>query len=326
MRYLEQRQVDRVRELIRYGGSGVYRRVASRGRLTGAFFGFVMESMATLVGWVERGEDWKKAALAGHTLSRDMYQITLAESMVLYEQGIKTVGHLFKDKEFGVGKDIKKDTEYNEIIQGCRGLVDKCKHLRKRLENEVGGYIGQVGKGFFEEVSVSKLSRQYRALSREQLDKTMKGPPAYFTRRAQGIMVPSLEEFKKGYRNIIRMEIASKTREVAFLTMNRQIWTGQKGLLSNIGENQTGQCTYCGEVEDTKHMLFDCKEYSSKVWEIMSEAINWVILKMGCTGSRYSTHLYEIMYCRPPPRIQSKIGKEIQIYICLLYTSPSPRD
>jgi len=40
--------------------------------------------------------------------------------------------------------------------------------------------------------------------------------------------VPDMEEYMKGYRSIIRMDIPYKTKEIAYLILNRQNWTAWK--------------------------------------------------------------------------------------------------
>ncbi len=53
-------------------------------------------------------------------------------------------------------------------------------------------------------------------------------PPAYFTRRRDGIPVPSLHRFMGGYNNLFKLRLSSKALETGFNILNRVCWTNQK--------------------------------------------------------------------------------------------------
>ena len=98
----------------------------------------------------------------------------------------------------------------------------------------------------------SKWSRLYRKVNRKSIDQGIAGPPSFFTRRRDGIPVPTLDKFMQGYTNIFKMRLSSKTLENSFLVMNRQVWTNQKQHLStvqneNIGEAVSDRCGFCGQ-------------------------------------------------------------------------------
>jgi hypothetical protein len=71
----------------------------------------------------------------------------------------------------------------------------------------------------------------------------------FFTRRRDGILIPTLGLFMSGYRNLFKLDIPSKTLENSYLVMNRQIWTNQKNFLSRDGEpgeaGLDGVCKLC---------------------------------------------------------------------------------
>ncbi len=85
-----------------------------------------------------------------------------------------------------------------------------------------------------------KFSGLYRKLHRNGRDAFLPRPPAYFTRRWDGIPVPSLELFMTGYKNLFKMDIPSKTLENSYLVMNRQVWTNEKNVLSRLGRGPGG--------------------------------------------------------------------------------------
>jgi hypothetical protein len=65
-------------------------------------------------------------------------------------------------------------------------------------------------------------------MSRKNIDNYIPGPPAYFTRRRDGIPVPSLHRFMGGYKNLFKLKLSSKTLETGFNILNRVCWTNQK--------------------------------------------------------------------------------------------------
>jgi hypothetical protein len=58
-----------------------------------------------------------------------------------------------------------------------------------------------------------KYSGLFRKLTREARDAMYPGPPSFFTRRRDGIPVPTLGLFMTGYRNLFKLDIPSKTLE-----------------------------------------------------------------------------------------------------------------
>ncbi len=83
--------------------------------------------------------------------------------------------------------------------------------------------------GSFIQIAESKKwSGLYRIMSRKNIDNDIPGPPAYFTRRRDGIPVPSLHRFMCGYNNLFLLRLSSKTLETGFNILNRVCWTNQK--------------------------------------------------------------------------------------------------
>jgi len=223
-RFLNQRQVDRIKELVQVGGSQIYGLLADRSRRYSTFFSQVFRSMSKLVRLVEEGDNWAETSLAGHGASAEVQIISLAEALVLKHHGIINVSQLFCKYEDRAGRDLSKDTAYpRELEVGYPGIVGKCKHLRNEIRKEMVGkqlQTSTVHKSFFLKENLSRLSIKYRKWVRQDTDSTIPGPPSYFTRQREGIIVPDMEEYKKGYRSIIRMDIPSKTKETAYLILN----------------------------------------------------------------------------------------------------------
>jgi hypothetical protein len=93
--------------------------------------------------------------------------------------------------------------------------------------------VGPAPQGPFLKTCLNgKFSSLHRKLVREEQEGGVSGTPSYFTRRRDGIPVPALHKFMQGYKNLLKLNIPSKTIINSFLVMNRQIWTNQKGTLA----------------------------------------------------------------------------------------------
>jgi hypothetical protein len=169
-----------------------------------------------------------------------------------------------------------EDTDYPErMIRDYAHIVTKCKNLRHNLRRKAYPRSGAMGS-FLHTISGFKLSGTFRKMCRDVVDISLPGPPSFFTRRKDGISVPALNEFMTGYRNLIKMNIPSKTLEISYLVMNRQIWTNQKwskGMAERHGVQENPGCKLCGRVENTMHLLFDCEKYSEPLWTMFEQVI-----------------------------------------------------
>ena len=77
----------------------------------------------------------------------------------------------------------------------------------------------------------------------------------------------------KGYKRLFKLDLSSKTIENSYKVLNRQIWTNQKEFWKTSAiEESSNQCTLCGGVQNTMHLLFECPEYSELAWEGLKEA------------------------------------------------------
>ncbi len=77
-----------------------------------------------------------------------------------------------------------------------------------------------------------KYSGLYRKLCRDLVHASMPSHPSFFTRRRDRIPAPELDWFMTEYRNLVKMDIPSKTLENSYLVMNRQVWTSEKSCIS----------------------------------------------------------------------------------------------
>lgn len=216
--------------------------------------------------------------------------------------GIQQHFRLIKKNDLTLGQNINEDATYPIGLSSNHPLlISKCKTLRRLIAKNKTGPIKAMQGNFLEMVGEKKYSKIVRILSSQKVNQSLPGPPSYFTRRREGYPLPPLEEFMRGYQNIMSLDIPSKTKETAFLIMNRQIWTSKKGSLVNANrgiEGGRGECSLCAQIENTQHLLMECEAYSSKIWEILSKTINELKIHKG--HAQLKLHTYNVMYHIPP--------------------------
>ncbi len=126
--------------------------------------------------------------------------------------------------------------------------------------------------------------------------------PSFFTRRRDGLPVPTLGLFMTGYRNLFKLDIPSKTLENSYLVMNRQIWTNQKNSLSRAGEpggaGLDGLCKLCRGRENTMHLMFECSNYSKLLWAIVENLVKETIRTISNGEIEFNGrfHAFLVMY------------------------------
>ena len=108
------------------------------------------------------------------------------------------------------------------------------------------------------------------------------------------------------------MDLPSRTIENSFNVLNRQIWTNQKEFWKSSarGEESSNQCTLCGGVENTMHLLFECPEYSEIAWELLKETLNTVT-----EANNIVVHSFNVMYNTNIKNLPEKMQKQIQMLI-----------
>ncbi len=99
-------------------------------------------------------------------------------------------------------------------------LNEKSQHWLPTPARPLGSFI-QIAES-------KKWSGLYRIMSRKNIDNDIPRPPAYFTRRRDGIPVPSLHRFMDGYKNLSKLKLSSKSLETGFNILICVCWTNQK--------------------------------------------------------------------------------------------------
>jgi hypothetical protein len=129
-------------------------------------------------------------------------------------------------------------------------------------------------------------------------------PPSFYTRRADRLPLPPLTEYCRAYTNIMTNNIATTTAiTFSFAVLNRTVWTAKKQALpGNAGGNRqeevldSGQCTLCGQTEDTAHILVNCNNYSYRAWERTSAIITAACRNLDLENGRVNLTFSNIMY------------------------------
>jgi hypothetical protein len=251
---------------------------------------------------------WLTAPLVGHGSSPEIFSISMADGLMLEQAGMVSVKHLFKPDDITGRLLVSENCSYDGIPPN---IATKCRVLRMRL-CALGKRIREMPEGTFSQVIKEvKMSQLYRKMYRKHVDGLLPGPPSYFTRRKDGIPVPSLAEFMKGYDNLFKLNIPSKTLETSFLLLNRQIWTNAKESMINReneeeeggpGEGgagrdmREGRCSLCQGIENTMHLMFECPVYSGPIWEALEIAINTMLKNDDPDSVGISLHAYQVLY------------------------------
>jgi hypothetical protein len=223
------------------------------------------------------------------------------EGQLLKQSGLTHVAQIFQEDDLS-GQLTHGDADLAQRLgQGEGQLIFKCKKLREALSSKRWPLGASPAGNFAHCLKTKKWSTIFRRLRRENADSKMEGPPAFFTRRRDGIPVPTLAKFMQGYTNILKMKLSSKTLENSFLIMNRQVWTNQKQFLSNRqgeegGEEGTDKCNLCNSTENSLHLLFECEVYAEPLWNLLQQAINGLLQQRLGGHPGVTLHAYNIMY------------------------------
>ena len=261
----------------------------------------MFESYAEMLALNEKNsKTWLSAPIAGHSEANGLVDITLEEGLSLAQNGYTHVAQLFGENYFTGAPVMGEDMELRgNLGQNAQNLRDKCKILRRKLAAKHRADCHRPLDSFVQTFQTAKWSKVYRELWREDTDAQLPGPPSYYTRRKNGIPVPSLANFMTGYDNLFRLGIPSKTLENSFLVMNRQVWTNFKHNLST-GDREDPpadpSCALCGRTEDTMHLLFSCERLSEPCWEILAEGINAHLRDTGQLQHNIQLHAFNVMY------------------------------
>jgi hypothetical protein len=261
-------------------------------------------------------EGWLSSALVGHTIGNKLEQILRGEGEILKQAGIRMVADLFPHDGITGKLDFKNDRDYiNEYLLPHSQLVRKLKRYRKTFEKNNQQRLKPIA--FHEILMTGKFSKIFSKIKQKEIDSKIKGPPSYYTRRAQGYALPPLHVYMSGYDNIFRLKMPLKTKETSFLILNRQTWTEQKTffLSPDKGGGVDQNCKMCGEIENTEHLIFKCPEYSMIIWEVFYEICNRMIRRDDPHRSlMFSIH--NVMYAVPLNIIPPRVSKALDILIC----------
>jgi hypothetical protein len=295
-----------LKEMFQMAGSKIWQSYGNRLATSSPFLGMAFQAMGEMMLRNEKSrEGWMSGSIAGNHMSLPIYRISAAEGLVLHSYGIDRVAQLCGVNDLNGridpntnGSEVEGGLFTEELVTRYPVLITKCNSLRGVLAGE-GLPGGPAPQGPFLKTSLNgKFSSLYRKLFREEQEGGVPGPPSYFTRRRDGIPVPALQKFMQGYKNLLQLNIPSKTITNSFLVMNRQIWTNQKRYLSttNAEEQASALCGLCGEVENTMHLLFECAQCSEPLWELVGEAITALIRQASPTAQTYRVHAHSAIY------------------------------
>jgi hypothetical protein len=115
------------------------------------------------------------------------------------------------------------------------------------------------------------LSQIFKQQQRHKLHKLIQVPPSYTTRQRDGIMLPQRVTFINAYTILHVSLLPSKTKETVFKILNRTIWTQNKAFKS--GRATDAKCFRCDNIETMEHLLYGCKHYSAKVWDLTGKSL-----------------------------------------------------
>ncbi len=126
---------------------------------------------------------------------------------------------------------------------------------------------------------------------------------SYFSRREDGIPVPALNLFMRGYKILFTIDISSKTLENSYLVKSRQSWTNKKQFWS-IADGMDGAngplCALCSGRENTMHLMFECKQYSEPIWKLLENATNETLTRISDREKqlqgRIEMHAFLVLY------------------------------
>jgi hypothetical protein len=295
-----------LKEMFQMAGSRIWQSYGKRLGASSPLLGMAFQAMGEMMLRNEKSrEGWMSGSIAGNHLSLPIFRISAAEGVVLHNYGINRVSQLFGVNDLNGridlntnGSEVEGGVFTEELVTRYPLLITKCNSLRRTIVGE-GLPVGPAPQGPFLKTCLNgKFSSLHRKLFREEQEGGVPGPPSYYTRRGDGIPVPALHKFMQGYKNLLKLNIPSKTISNSFLVMNRQIWTNQKRHLStaNADEQASALCALCGEVENTMHLLFECARCSEPLWVLVGEAITALIRQGSPTAPTYRIHAHSAIY------------------------------
>jgi hypothetical protein len=90
-------------------------------------------------------------------------------------------------------------------------LIRKLKRYRKTFEKNNQQRLKPIA--FHEVLMTEKFSKIFSKIKQKEIDSKIKGPPSYYTRRAQGYTLPPMHVYMGGYDNIFKLDMPLKRRK-----------------------------------------------------------------------------------------------------------------
>jgi hypothetical protein len=252
-------------------------------------------------------ETWSSAPIWGHAQNNPIMPITEQDANDLRRAGIHTIGQIY---DAGDGIQIDSHMPIRLKPAGIDNRVwDKVIQVHRGIARQT---IQRGGKSIAENGlhtlrRVGTFSHIYRKFYKDSLALDIKAPPSFYTRRRDGLPVPSLDAYCKAYTQVLTSSNATTAAiTFSFAALNRTVWTAKKQAQSgNAGGRRqeegidTGTCTLCARVEDTAHILTDCNAYSYRLWERFGELLTATHRKVNPDAPRVSLTFSNIMYHTP---------------------------
>jgi hypothetical protein len=230
--------------------------------------------------------------------------MTRTDYETLQTHQLNTVSQLLAINELTGDLDRSENVEVFQALHQTPLLQLKLRELIKTLRN-----LPVRGKQPILQTTASIVFHQEKTLSsinkkrnRMALDLTITTAPAYHTRRRDGVYVPDIATFNDAYKVLRITSLPSKTKEVAFETLNRTIWTNNKAFKSRMTDSPN--CDRCGQTETMEHLLLSCPHYSEQVWAETSHMITDTLTALSETHvARIELTPKEIIFNKPHPAI-----------------------
>jgi hypothetical protein len=302
---LEYTECEDIQDAFKYGGRLVWAKMAGKISTLNKHIGNCMFAMARFHKKLEkRGTTWFTAPLWGHSNNNPITPLTKVDVEALRTAGIYNIGQLY-DTGDGIMYDSHTAIRQKPagIEQGIWNRATQVYTATKKEQKYRGGtHISEINITIVRKVGT--LSHINRKLYKEALQEEIKAPPSYYTRQRDRLPLTSLTEYCQAYTNIMTNSNASTAAiTFSFAVLNRTVWTAKKQALSgNAGGNRqeeeidTGQCTLCGMIEDTAHILVNCNNYSYRAWERVNAIITTACRALDPENGRISLTFSNIMY------------------------------
>ena len=317
---LEEIDAPSLKDLFQYCGSQIWLKYSNRLKNKSIILSQMFSSYANFLQLNEKSkESWLTVPIAGHSKIPPIYRLTVADGYTLAQQGYTHIAQLFAENYFTGGMQWNEDAEYT----GLRGanvehIIVKCKMLRRELTQSLPSRAPRPIGSLEQTLQGKKLSSVFRESARRELDGSIPGPPAYFTRRRDGISIPPLHRFMQGYDNLFKMKLSSKTLETSFSILNRVVWTNQKQNWTTAargdGDAADPSCLLCGRTENTLHLIFECERLAEPLWAVLTETVNRYLDERG-VPHRITLHSFNVMYNMYVAGMEASGGGQLQLLI-----------